>query len=82
MTKDVIKLRTLRGELFMHYPSALYFFLRFYLFILERHTGERERERERARQRHRQREKQAPYRELDLGLDSGSPGSRPGLKVS
>ena len=29
------------------------------------------------RQRHRQREKQAPFREPDVGLDPGSPGSRP-----
>ena len=43
------------------------FFLRFYLFILERH-------RERQRHRHRQREKQAPCREPDVGLDPGSPG--------
>ena len=34
---------------------------------------------EKERQRHRQREKQAPRRELDVGLDPGSPGSRPGL---
>ena len=33
------------------------------------------------RQRHRQREKQAPCRELDMGLDPGSPGSHPGLKA-
>ena len=32
------------------------------------------------RQRHRQRKKQAPFREPDAGLDSGSPGSHPGLK--
>ena len=38
-------------------------------------------ERERERQRHRQREKQAPCREPNVGLDSGTPGSRPGLKV-
>ena len=42
---------------------------------------ERERERERERQRHRQRKKEAPCRELDVGLDSRSPGSHPGLKV-
>ena len=30
---------------------------------------------ERERQRHRQREKQATCRELDVGLDPGSPGS-------
>ena len=41
----------------------------------------RQRERERERQRHRQREKQAPCRELDVGLDLGCPGSRPGLKA-
>ena len=41
---------------------------------------ERERERERERQRPKQREKQA--REPDVGLNSGSPGSRPGLKVA
>ena len=39
------------------------------------------RERERERQRHRQREKQAPGREPNVGLDPGSPRSRPGLKV-
>uniref|UniRef100_A0A8C0KLI2 Exocyst complex component n=1 Tax=Canis lupus dingo TaxID=286419 RepID=A0A8C0KLI2_CANLU len=32
-------------------------------------------------QRHRQREKQAPCREPNTGLDPGSPGSHPGLKV-
>ena len=37
---------------------------------------------ERERQRHRQREKQAPHREPDSGLDSGSLGSGPGLKVA
>ena len=52
------------------------FFLRFYLFIHERH-------RERESQRHRQREKQAPCREPDdVGLDPVSPGSGPGLKVA
>ena len=40
-----------------------YFFLRFYLFIHERH---------RERQKHRQKEKQAPYGEPDAGSqDSG-----------
>ena len=37
--------------------------------------GDRERQRE--RQRHRQREKQAPCWEPDVGLDPGTPGSRP-----
>ena len=52
--------------------SVRFFFLRFYLFIHERHTE---------RQSHRQREKQAPHRDLDVGLDPRSPGSRPGLVV-
>ena len=42
----------------------------------------RERERERERQRHRQREEQAPCRKPDVGLDPGSPRSRPGLKAA
>ena len=40
----------------------IFFFLRFYLFINERHTHTEG-------QRHRQREKQAPCREPDEGLD-------------
>ena len=36
---------------------------------------------ERERERDRQREKQASYREPDVGLDPGSPGSHPGLKA-
>ena len=43
---------------------------------------DRKRERERERQRHRQREKQAALREPDVGLDPGSPESRPGLKAA
>ena len=42
---------------------------RFYLFIHEKH-----------RERHRQ--KPAPRREPDVGLNPGSPGSDPGLKVA
>ena len=45
------------------------FFKIFYLFIHER-------------QRHRQREMLAPCGELHVGLDPGSPGSRPGLKAA
>ena len=41
-----------------------------------------EMQRERERQRHRQREKQAPCREPDVGLNPGSPGSRPGLQAA
>ena len=37
--------------------------------------------RERERQRHRQREKQAPYREPDVELDPGTPGSCFGPKA-
>ena len=36
---------------------------------------------ERKRQRHRQREKQAPYREPDVGLNPGTPGSHPEPKA-
>ena len=43
---------------------------------------ERERERERERHRHRQREQQASCREPEVGLDPGSLGSHPGLKVA
>ena len=50
--------------------SLSLFFKDLFLFIYDR---------ERERQRHRQREKQAPRREPDVGLDPGSPGSRPGL---
>ena len=39
------------------------------------------RDTKRERQRHRQRERQAPCREPDVGLDPGTPGSRPGLKA-
>ena len=35
----------------------------------------------RERQKHRQREKQAPCKEPHVGLDSGPPGPRPGLKA-
>ena len=55
-------------------PEEQNFFKRFYLFIHERH-------RERERQKHRQREKQAPCQEPNVGLDPGTPGSRPGLKA-
>ena len=39
------------------------------------------RDRERERQRHRQKEKQVPCREPNVGLDPGTPGSRPGPKA-
>ena len=55
---------------FLSYPQQLFFFLRFYFLFIQR---------ERDWQRHRQREKQAPCRKPDVGLDSESPGSRPGL---
>ena len=47
----------------------LFFFKDFLKFIY--HNGERVR----------QTEKQAPCREPDMGLDPGTPGSRPGLKA-
>ena len=42
----------------------------------------RDTERERKRQIHRQREKQGLFREPDVGLNPGSPGSGPGLKAA
>ena len=48
-----------------------------YLFINEKH-----RERERERQRHRAEGEAGSCRELDVGLDPGFPGSRPGLEVA
>ena len=36
---------------------------------------------ERERQRHRRREKQAPCQEPNVGLDPGTPGTRPGPKA-
>ena len=52
----------------------LIYFLKDFIYLFMRDT-------ERERQRHRQREKQAPCREPDMGLNPGSPGSRPGLKA-
>ena len=43
---------------------------------------ERERDRDRERQRHSPREKQASCKEPDVGLDSRTPESRPGLKAA
>ena len=48
----------------------IYLFIRFYLFIYERHTHTE-------RQRHRQ----GPCRELDVGLYPETPGSHPELKI-
>ena len=48
-----------------------------YLFMRDTHT-----ERDRQIDRHRQREKQAPCRKPDVGLDPGTPGSRPGWKAA
>ena len=41
----------------------------------------REREREAGRQREKQREKPAPFKDPDLGLDPGTPGSPPEPKA-
>ena len=62
----------------------LLYFLFFYLLFKKDfiYSWETHRERERERQRHRQRQKQAPCREPDVGLDPGSPGSRPGLQAA
>ena len=37
---------------------------------------------QRERERYKQKEKQAPCREPEMGLEPGSPESRPGLKVA
>ena len=50
----------------------IYLFIYLFIYSWETH---------RERQRHRQKEKQAPCRDPDVGLDWGSPGSRPGLKA-
>ena len=50
------------------------FFKKDFIYLFMRDT-------ERERQRHRQKEKQAPYREPDVGLNPGTPGSRPELKA-
>ena len=67
--------RNKMSKLYIHETIATFkysFFKRFYSFIPERH---------RERQRQRQREKQAPCGDPNAGLDSGTPGSRPGLKA-
>ena len=65
----------------MHVSKNIYFlnalFKNFYLFIHETY-----RERDRQTDRHRQREKQALWREPDVGLDPGTPGSGPGLMAA
>ena len=71
-----VKVRNFSRFNLSNFPIILWlavdiFFLRFHLFIHESHTE---------RQRHRQMEKQAPCREPDVGLDPGTPGSRPELK--
>ena len=50
------------------------FYLKIYLFIHERHRGERERGRDIGRGN--------SCMEPDVGLDPRSPGSRPGLKAA
>ena len=72
----IIAMSNLQTDIFVTFIYLFLFILFFYLFM--RHT-QREREREREAERHRQREKQAPCREPGVGLDPGSPGSRPEL---
>ena len=60
------------SKILTHVWFFLFCFLRFYLFIHERHIE---------RQRHRQREKWALCQEPDMGLDPRTPGSRPEPKV-
>ena len=78
-----LQLQTMQPSIKLTFGSPLsllssfentYFFLRFYLFIHERHT-------ERERQRQHQREKQAPCREPNAGLDPRTPRSHPEPKA-
>ena len=52
------------------------------IFFFKDFIYSRDTEKARARERERQREKQAPRREPHMGLDPGSPGSRPELKAA
>ena len=54
--------------------------LKFFLFIYDSHTH-REREREREAETQEEGEAGSMHREPDVGLDPGSPGSRPGPKA-
>ena len=69
-TKDIIK-----GTWSFLFSFLFFFF--FFFKILCIYSWETQGE----RKRHRQREKQAPCREPDVGLDPGTPGSRPGPKA-
>ena len=55
-------------------PNLHIFFFKKYLMYLFMRDRERERDR--------QREKQVPFREPDVGLDPGSPGSGPGPRAA
>ena len=74
VSQSMLNLTTLH---YLFFPfTSIYIFKDFiYLFMRDRDT-------QRERQRHRQREKQAPCREPDVGLDPGSPGPHPSLKVA
>ena len=58
----------------IYFQNFFKIYLFIYLFTIDV-------ERERERHRHRRREKQAPCREPNVGLDPGTPGSRPGPKA-
>ena len=65
---------------FLLYSCYLFFFFffNFYLLMIVTHT---EREREREAETQAEGEAGFMHREPDVGLDSGSPGSRPGPKA-
>ena len=66
-------------------PDMTYKWLQVFkkIYFIHLFMGGTERERERGRkQRQRERKKQAPCREPDVGLNPGSPGSRPGLNAA
>ena len=62
--------------IFLPFPLEFYSFFYFYFFIYDRHTV-----REREAETQAEGEAGPVHREPDVGLDPGSPGSRPGPKA-
>ena len=60
----------LNVSIIIQITSSFFIFFKDFIYLFMRET-QRE-----------QREKQAPCREPDVGLDPGSPGSHPGLRVA
>ena len=58
-----------------HYFLFIFYFLKYFIYLTEAEIAKESTSGE-------EREKQVPYRKPDVGLDPGSPGSGPGLKVA